>query len=104
MVEQLDLTTPIPATAATNDYEVEELYLRRGRVNGAGGRVEIQLVANNGDVLHHIYRDEKGETVASDLMRALNKADLSTNSLHKRILDRLVADGVLDGTVSGAPD
>ena len=37
-------------------------------------------------------------------MRTLNTVDLSANSLHKRILDQLVAAGVLDGTVFGAPD
>lgn len=99
MTEQLDLTTPIPATAATNNYQVDEIHLRRGLVNGAP-RIEIQLVANNGDLLHHVYHDAE----ASDLMAVLNRADLSTNSLHKRILDRLVADGALDGTVSGTPD
>jgi hypothetical protein len=37
-------------------------------------------------------------------MAALNKADLSSNSLQKRVLQKLIDDGVIPGTVSGAPD
>ncbi len=42
---------------------------------------------------------------ATSLMVALNKANLSTSSLHKRVLQQLVADGKLTvGTVTGTPD
>jgi hypothetical protein len=49
------------------------------------------------------YRYE-GET-ALTMMRQLNKANLSTLSLHRRILERLAADGKLpSGTITGDPD
>ena len=60
-----------------------------------------------------VVRDAKGRTVAFTfagptalaLMRALNKADLSAKSLHRRVLERLVTDGRLaDGTFAGLPD
>jgi hypothetical protein len=38
-------------------------------------------------------------------MIALNKVNLSTKSLHRRIIEQLQADGLLGtGTISGAPD
>ena len=42
---------------------------------------------------------------ATALMIALNKANLSTNSLNQRVIAQLLADGKLPtGTPSGAPD
>ena len=37
-------------------------------------------------------------------MKALNKADLSVKSLHRRVLERLIADSFLPGLVSGSPE
>ncbi len=42
--------------------------------------------------------------MATTLMRVLNKANLFTKSLHKRIMEKAVADGKLTGTISGPPD
>jgi len=45
------------------------------------------------------------DNMAVAMMRALNTANLSTKSLHRRILERLVEDGKLPaGTVTGSPD
>jgi hypothetical protein len=41
---------------------------------------------------------------AMTLMVALNKLDLSVKSLHRRVLERLIADGKLAGSVVGIPD
>jgi hypothetical protein len=43
-------------------------------------------------------------TEATNLMVALNKANLSTKSLHRRIMEKAIADGKLSGTISGVPD
>jgi hypothetical protein len=43
--------------------------------------------------------------VATTLMRQLNTINLTTQSLHQRIMARLLADGKIpSGTSSGAPD
>lgn len=43
--------------------------------------------------------------VATTLMTQLNKINLSTQSLHQRVMTRLAADGKIPaGTASGAPD
>lgn len=41
---------------------------------------------------------------ARDKMRTLKKANLSIKSLDKRIYEFLVADGVIEGTITGSPD
>jgi hypothetical protein len=63
--------------------------------------IYITLVANiPTDTFDHQYEGAE----ACTMLRALNKANLTTNSLHKRILDRLIADKVLVGAVAGVPE
>lgn len=95
MAEQLDLAAPEPGGPANSFYRVRDL-----RLYWDDKRIVIGLVGQNGERRTEGY---KGATAVT-LMRALNKADLSVDSLHKRILERLAADGKLAGTVSGAPD
>jgi len=87
--QKIRLTVPV------EDYEVSSLNLRF-----LEGLIEIEMTNTNGDRLIHLIQNPQ----ATVLMRALNKADLSTNSLQKRIMERLVTDGVLTGTISGVPD
>lgn len=97
MAEKLSLTTPVtPAIPATNDYTVRSLFL---------GWDEQRIVV--------IVRDNNGTTTTATwdgapavaLMLAINKANLTNNSLHKRVLNQLVTDGKLPtGTVTGIPD
>jgi len=89
MPQKIRLTVPV------EDYEVSSLNLRF-----LDGLIEIEMTNTNGDRLIHLIQNPQ----ATVLMRALNKADLSTNSLQKRIMERLVTDGVLTGTISGTPD
>ena len=89
MPQKIRLTVPV------EDYEVSALNLRF-----LDGLIEIEMTNTNGDRLIHLIQNPQ----ATVLMRALNKADLSTNSLQKRIMERLVTDGVLTGTISGTPD
>ena len=64
-------------------------------------RQEIIIVIGDKSIEERIsYNGQE----AANLMIALNKADLSITSLQKRILERLVTDGYLSGTVVGSPD
>jgi hypothetical protein len=92
MAELITLTTPVPALAT---YTVVELHL-----NWPAESLSIGLRGSNGEMTFHSYSGAE----ATALMRALNKANLSTSSLQKRAIQQLVADGKLAGTISGSPD
>lgn len=93
MAEQLTVTIP-PVAAVSKDYRVTRLELDWDQP-----RIGIKLLGPDGEI-GHAYQ---GPTALA-LLVALNKANLSTQSLHRRILTRLVADEVIVGTISGAPD
>lgn len=70
-------------------------------------RIDVRLRAWNGsafvgeDVVSATYTGPDAVT----LMTALNKTNLSTQSLHQRVIARLLADGKIpSGTASGNPD
>lgn len=94
-MEQVDLQTSFivdPRVATT--LLVDSLLL-----NWKDKIIEVHI--GNGVVQKRIgYTGEE----AANLMITLNKANLTTNSLHKRVLNKLIADGHIDGTVSGSPD
>ncbi len=94
MAEQLDLSTPIVPPSRTAytlarvvlDFEAQVI---QAIVRGSDG-VEI--------------RGEWTGATAVTLMTALNTANLSTTSLVKRVLQKMVIDGKLPtGSVSGSP-
>lgn len=89
-MEQVTLTTPIA------DFKVSRLDFDW---SGAYIGIVILSVSDN-TLLHFSYIGQ----LATDLMKALNKADLSVKSLHRRVLEYLINDGKLAGTISGAPD
>ncbi len=91
-MEILTITTP-PAQQTT--WRVNEVYF-----NWDAASIQIGLKGTNGEAKHHGY---SGPT-ATTLMTSLNKANMSTTSLHKRVINQLVSDGVIAGTVSGSPD
>ncbi len=93
-MEQLDLTTP-EVKPDNNYYEVARLCL-----HWDAQIITIELSGENGEELQVTYTGD----IALNLMRGLNKANLSTKSLNRRIMERLVADGKLSGSVSGTPD
>ena len=97
------LSTPVtPSGPTVTDYRVWSLYLGRGE-----GVIRIVVEDNNFQRTTHVYADdpETGSMIATNLMIALNKADLSVKSLQRRIIERLVADGKLPvGTVEGTPE
>ena len=94
MAEQLDLTTPVTTPDITS-WRVVYLEL-----NWAAQSIRIGLLGTNGETSHHNYNGEVAET----MMINLNKVNLSTTSLQRRILERLLADGLLVGSISGTPD
>lgn len=91
-VEQIDLTTPI----TVNNYKIARLDL-----NMRGQRIEVILYdPSTGRDVSFTYTG----AVAVTMITQLNKANLSTLSLQRRIFERLIADGLIQGTISGTPD
>lgn len=91
-MEQHTSTIPVSVT----NYKV-----RRLAMDWTDARIEVVVIASNGDKLAFQYLGAQ----ATSLMTALNKANLSVLSLHARILNQLAADGKLPaGNVTGAPD
>lgn len=102
MAETLTLTTPITPTVPTiSTYMVWSLCLGRG-----DGVIRMIVEDNTGRRTTCLWADRKeAPTEATDLLRALNKANLTTKSLERRCLERAIQDGKLGvGTVTGTPD
>ena len=95
MAEQIDLTTPDQSTAGTPNYRISSLSL-----DWDAARIDIGLNSASGIRRAFSYSG----AAATTLLKALNTANLSTTSLHKRILQRLKTDGHLAGSISGVPD
>ena len=89
MGEQTDLTVPAASVRVT-----------MLTLNFKESTIIIGLTSDQGAELTHFI----GGATAQALMIALNKAPLDTKSLHRRIMEKLIADGVLAGTISGTPD
>lgn len=77
------------------DWEIDTLLLAwRSQI------IHIDVISNVGTKRNKEYTGLD----AKNKMLALNKANLSTKSLHKRIMEFLVADGVITGAITGVPD
>ena len=92
--EQIDLTTPITSPSITS-YKVVKLILD---VEGQG--IIITLKSNTNDRLEIAYNGSDALT----LILAMNKMNFTTTSMQKKILQKLIADGKLPGTIFGSPD
>lgn len=91
-METLTLTTPLTSSAVV----VERLIL-----DWTGAAIYVVLRAPDGRRLEYSYLGAS----ATALMTALNKANLSVKSLHRRIVEQLQADHPeLAGIISGVPD
>ena len=107
MSEQIDLTTPDQTHPGTPQYKVGGLWL-----DWDGRNFYVVLIGDNGIERQETYRDGQdemgneleGSTIATDRMKALNKANLSAKSLQKRLMEMLINDGRLTGSISGTPD
>lgn len=95
MAEQLDLTSPEQDTPGTVTWRPFLLHL-----NWEAATIKAAFRGDNGEYTSIGYEG----TDATTLMVALNKADLSVKSLQRRIMERVVSDGKLSGTISGTPD
>lgn len=104
-MEELELADPIvvPEKVATT-YKVVEMLTSREVVTpttGEPGLVTIMLRDNLGTPVHCRYEG----TEAIELIKWMNTANFSVNSMQKRVMQKLSADGQLPpGTVVGAPD
>ena len=93
-MEILTLTSPIVPPSITT-WRVNFLALSWDNQS-----ITIGLKGPNGEDKNHSYAG----VTATTFMTALNKANLSVTSLHRRIIERLVTDGVIAGNISGSPD
>lgn len=110
MAEELILTDPVTKPAeTTTKYRVMAINMDIEMMNFPtsnpptpvpNGLIDIRLKDDIGKYLTHQYRGDE----AINLMKVLNTANLTTKSMHKRILEKLSADGVIPGTVTGTPD
>jgi hypothetical protein len=92
MSEELILTTPVSVTG----YRVKRLVFNWEEAS-------ITVIVSDTNNVRRVGRYDG--PIATTLMNQLNTVNLTTNSLHKRILERLVTDGKLPpGTVTGTPD
>ena len=90
--EQLTLT--VAETRPNNTHYT----VRRVTLDWEAATIHIALRGVNNEQKECNY----GGATATNLMIALNKANLSTRSLNQRIFDRLIADGCLAGSVAGS--
>lgn len=92
--EKADLTTPL--TVTTSSYEIAGIELRRL----PRWTLRIVYMDDRGQEHYDVHQDEEAEA----LIIALNKADLSTNSLERRALQHLISEGKIPAaTISGTP-
>jgi hypothetical protein len=96
-MEIFTLTTPLPATStlriADLDLNVRGSLIRIVLAEWAAG----DWVANGREIIAS-YSGAQADT----MFVQLNKANLSTISLHTRVMEQLRTDGKLVGVVSGA--
>lgn len=93
MAESLTLTSP--ANKSQTKWDINYLTL-----NWQEAIITVKLTGNNGEIFFHSYT---GST-ATTMMIQLNKANLTSNSLQKRIFTQLINDGLIAGSVTGSPD
>jgi hypothetical protein len=110
-MEELTLTEPVvEPEKIKNKLRVISLHMDHETPTlppGAPGGVDKGLFAivlrDNYD---NSYSYQYTGKAATDYIKYINTANFTTNSLHKRILNKLAADGLIPGggTVTGTPD
>lgn len=97
MAEQIDLVTP--ETKPVNPT----YHLERLTIDVDAQTIFVQLKGANGEAVSKVY-DKTTTPTASALLHTLNTANFSgPTSLVRAIYNRLIADGVFAGSVSGVP-
>lgn len=104
--EKVSLTTPVFQSTGATEFRVWSLTLRRAHPDRPGGvqalfrEVSGTGFVSGGRLLECSYEDPDAEI----MIVALNKANLTTISLERRLLQRCQMDGKLGaGTVTGTP-
>lgn len=101
MAETYTASAPIKSDPGATTFRVAAILF-----DWAHAYIEITLREWNGSTFtsKEVTASYEGAS-ATTLMTQLNKVNLSTQSLHSRVIDRLKADGKLPaGNTSGAPD
>lgn len=93
-MEKLTLTTAVTFPNIV-DYKILRLIL-----DWQEEFIDIKYQANTGETKSYRYFGTQART----MMLQLNKVNLSTKSLHKRIWEQLIVDGIITGTITGSPD
>lgn len=102
MAEQVDLAAPITKPAQTF-WRILRLGLEV-----EAKQVNVHLIGDNGELLFVSYPtpappSHPDQPTGETLLTTLNTANLTNNSLVRRVFTRLIADGYLAGTITGAP-
>lgn len=98
MAEIVTLSSPITKPSITT-YRVRNLALEWGNTVEQAF-ISIMVVGPNNEEANFVYSGQ----IARTLLNQVNTMNLSTTSLQKRILQRLIADQHLSGAISGTPD
>lgn len=105
-MELLTLTAPeVQPQVVTANYQIAYINF-----NWESPTIVIGLRGENGELKVFTYGGNNPDntpadrTKARNLMIALNKMNFTTNSLQKRVIQQLVTDGFIAGTVTGTPD
>ena len=106
MPEIYEYTAPEYAAPPANSVELVGIQLFRRPQFSAHFRL-IDDTGRTWEISYMDSEDAEGNptTEARDIVRGLNKANMSTKSMEKRVLEKLIADGYLSaGTITGSPD
>lgn len=103
MSESITLTTPITKPSQTG------IVIDRLTIDVTAKSVTIQWLGNNNEIGSAVYPTPAPvgslQPTGAVIITTLNTANLTTNSLVKRILQRLQTDGYIGaGNVIGTPD
>ena len=93
MAERIDLTNPIVRPIVS--YSIAYLGF-----DWRNKRIAVEMIGDDGSPFNHTYEGPIAET----LMIQINKANNSTKSMQRRVIEKLIADGFLSGSISGVPD
>ena len=107
MAEMLTLAAPVQVSAGVSSFRVWDLKLRRTHPDRPAGILAVfREVDGSGNFIsggRSVECRYEG-AVAETLIIALNKANLSTTSLEKRVTAQCQADGLLGaGVITGVP-
>jgi hypothetical protein len=107
-LETLTLTVAVQISTGVATFKVWLLHLRRSHPDRPAGILAIFREVDGGGAflaggraIECRYEGTEAET----LIITLNKSNLSTKSLEKRVVEKCQADGKLGaGSIAGAPD